>query len=368
VGLKYTPKVDETSSSAWQDKIASLAAWLKERHREAQSKRLRLSHLELQRMQGRGSYKATGHAWVDADDEEAAELVDDKNEPVLIVGRDPEVLAEEILERAREHVGETGAASHYQVLATAESSNGTVVDLAAPFKLPRVIFDHVSTSDSAGESTELMRMMRGYIGELQKNSLGMASTITGMLEPVAKMAAVGHEVARAQVDLRKVELDHERERWKHEEAIAQAEADAVASQGRASIGLKALELVAPFAREFFEKRRQSGGGDGGGSEGASPSSSPPPSAYAAKVAWAIDQIDPKNLPRIREILGEDVWDLLQAARNAATDDECTAVLERLQEVCKSWSPTSRQMIIRDLMPLVPGTTATFFLGLFQGGI
>jgi hypothetical protein len=255
------------------------------------------------------------------------------------------------------------------VLATAEDKNGGVVDLASPFKLPRVIFDHVSTSDSAGESAELMRMMRGYIGELQKNGIALTGTLTGMLEPVAKMAAVGHEVARAQVDLRKVELEHERERWKHDEAIAQADADAVSAEGRANIGLKALELVFPFAREYFEdwkRSRQSGGGDEGGADGDSPSSSPPPSAFAAKVAWALDQIDPQNLPRIRELLGDDVWDLLTAASRAATDDECTAVLERLQAICKAWSPTSRSILLRDLMPLVPGTTATFFLGLFQG--
>ena len=333
--------------------------------------------LELRRHMGKNGYVPTEHRW--EDDGSGDDLTDDDGSIILIGGMSPHDLANEIVDNARQHVEETNERKNYRLvgLRRIEGEDGDEEEEELfQFLLPATMFGAVGDDPStASEIREHHDALMAANMQLQRQNDALFRVLMDVIRQYPTILGKSAELLQQlgdqlgggrQHDLQQVLsiLEHEstrEQRWMEHDLTKQR------SSQRAEMFGKSIDIAGPDLMVLVRKiidtvmqqaaaaQEQDAEPRGPAANEAPPrakaktkaKAAPPaseptakaPSRYAQRLEHALSHVPEEGIAKARALLSEDDWRLIEAAREATSDEEFAAIFTKLGE---SWTAKGEQ--------------------------
>ncbi|MCX4244203.1 hypothetical protein [Paraliomyxa miuraensis] len=356
--------------------------------------------IELRRQMGKAGYVPTEHRW--EDDGHGDDLTDDDGGLLLIGGMPPADLAAEIIDTARQHTEETNDRKNYRVvgLRRIEGEDGDEEqEELFRFLLPATMFGAVGADPAtASESREHHDALMAANLQLQRQNDALFRVLMDVVRQYPTILGKSAELLEQlgdqlgggrQQDLQQVLsiLEHEstrEQRWMEHDLSKQR------SSQRAEMFGKSIDIAGPdlmvLVRKVIEAiMQQAAAAQGQGAaqpgQATSPSepaakepprskakakgtttATPPPSEpaapkpsssrYAQRLEQALAKVPAEGITKARAMLSEDDWSLIEAAREAADDEEFSAIFTKLGESWTAKGEAATQALMAQLVDVL----------------
>ncbi|MEX1364046.1 MAG: hypothetical protein AB1Z98_13035 [Nannocystaceae bacterium] len=272
------------------------------------------------------------------------DLADDEGTYLLIAGVAPGDLAAEIVDTARQHTEETGEHKNYRVVvyrSGPEDPDGLPQEAFA-FGLPASMFsapDELRGGDPSRDQHDAMLAMVEQFAQQNDTQFRMLMDVVRqypvmlgrcsmLMEQLGDQLGGGRQHDVQQM-LGILEFESRREeRWMAHDGAKQR------AGHRADLLAKSIDVAGPDLMQAVREglQRMAGGSTENSTEREEGSGSTSSSSLAAKLDTVLGSVSEAGMARARELLTNDEWRLLEAARQAESDEELLALLGSLRSI------------------------------------
>lgn len=303
--------------------------------------RSKLDSIEISRRAGRRGWASTGLGVAVAPDEEGAKNAGRRGQPQT----DPAEAADILLELAQGHADEHGGAL-YRFLLLGESQRGGSRQLG---KLTVDLRDDADIeTDKDVEAADLLRSAGLMVDNLVKHNSTLLGSTTGMVDKVVGLLDMATKQGDALVQIKRMEFEHSDKR---EDRMAEAEEN----ERRDARLRDAMERLWPALEDLARRWDPN-----------MPNRKPkPPGGLAGEIAAILEDLDENKRSELANALGETVWDLLQAASKATSDDETRAILQKIAEAWKGTDAKTGKALFEQVTKILGPAHAMALLGLVK---
>lgn len=243
-----------------------------------------------------------------------------------------------MLANAAHAIYESDGVRQFQVRGYGETTKGNAKQIfAQAFRFGEGADDDGPGSKRAekAESLELVTQLRGLIGDFHQWKRDDNEDRERLYEKIGNLVQQSAEQSKVIVEAMKLEHEQRREQWEHEYEVRRLDRlGAIGEKFAGDIGPNIGSVLEAFLRRHLDL-------DMGGVTG----------SFAQRLGSVWDSLSDEQREKCKSELGQDAWDLLDAARQAKNDQEfCNIISEIGPKIATDGKEAGRKFA--KLLPII----------------